>query len=164
MVSGHCGPSRTSKGEREGGDWSWPPHQPPISSGRCYAFQILSSSSADSSDPAGYARIICDDVVTVKVTRGQAPSGTGRHFKGDILRATFNGSPCCPPPLGFKGDIQRIFLQGKQMVRQGESMALRLQGAFRCRLGRRSLRRLRKLWVFRLETKAVITLQCFFRV
>ena len=97
MVSGHCGPSRTSKGKREGGDWSWPPHQPPISSGRCYAFQILSSSSADSSDPAGYARIICDDVVTVNVTRGQAPSGTGRHFKGDILRATFNGSPVAPP-------------------------------------------------------------------
>ena len=163
MVSGHCGPSRTSKGEREGGDWSWPPHQPPISSGRCYAFQILSSSSADSSDPAGYARIICDDVVTFKVTRVQAPSGTGRHFKGDILRATFNGSPVAPP-LGFKGDIQRIFLQGKQMVTRRESMALRLQGAFRCRLGRRSLRRLRKLWVFRLETKAVITLQCFFRV
>ena len=44
------------------------------------------------------------------------------------------------------------------------SMALRLQGAYRCRLGRRILRRMQKLRVFRLETKAVITIQCFARV
>ena len=51
----------------------------------------------------------------------------------------------------------------KKLTRQ-ERMALRLQRSYRCHLGRRLLRRYKKLEVFRRETRAGITLQCFFRV
>jgi hypothetical protein len=52
----------------------------------------------------------------------------------------------------------------KPKVSRKERLAIRLQYAYRCHLGRRMLRRLRKLKVFFLETSAAITMQCFFRV
>ena len=52
----------------------------------------------------------------------------------------------------------------KKKITRPEQLAARLQSAYRCRLARRILRRLHKLRVFRLETSAVITLQCFARV
>jgi len=53
---------------------------------------------------------------------------------------------------------------GLKKVTRKDKMALRLQQAYRCRMGRRILRRFQKLKVFRLETIAGITLQCFFRL
>ena len=71
-----------------------------------------------------------------------------------------NNTPAERPNL----EQQQAPLLGIKKVSRIETLALRLQLAYRCRLGRRKLWRLRKLKVFRLETVAAITLQCFFRV
>ena len=62
------------------------------------------------------------------------------------------------------GRVEGPLIGLKKKITRPEQMAGRLQKAYRCRLARRILRRLNKLRVFRLETSAVITLQCFARV
>jgi len=58
---------------------------------------------------------------------------------------------------------QQPMIRLKKVTRM-DKMAMRLQQAYRSRMGRGILRRFQKLKVFRLETIAGITLQCFFRL
>ena len=104
-----------------------------------------------------------DSAATLAVTESPAaPSGTSDEAPSDPAATAVRSRPqreilrpaelpAATPPLPKKPSRREILCK-------------RLQNAYRCHLGRRVLRRYRKLQMFRAETRAAVTMQCFFRV